>query len=98
MSQHHRKSTALSTTPDRARQLARSAAAELRARQSSANAERRQAIAELSDRSPEGRRSSWSYYVFDQGLRTLCQPGRQQRIWIDGISEAIVLESQRGPW
>jgi hypothetical protein len=38
---------------------------------------------------------TWGYYVFRQGLRTLLKPEHCDRIWLDGIREAVVLPTGR---
>ena len=98
MSEHHQGSTVLSPNEAACLEAGSTVSAETGARESLRNTDRRPASREASCRSPISRRSAWSYYVFDQGHRTLQQSGKGQRIWVNGIREAVVLEPRRDAW
>ena len=60
--------------------------------QSLSDARRRSSPSEVRTGFRAGRGNAWSYYVFRHGLGMLQRRGIGQRISINGIPEAVVLE------
>ena len=60
--------------------------------QTLSDARRPPATSDAHDDHTARRGNAWSYYVFRQDLRMLQRRGPGQRISIDGIPDAVVLE------